>query len=165
MSLNKFDVEITEELSTNVYQLVEQLEGLLGFAAGLPWAERKRMAKMGRKNVDFVQRAFMHAGTSPDYLPAGTGLTDFSRDLNGGKWLRGLLKRLKSMVKKIDDTAMLAEVESFNTSRMYYSCTKMAARAGDANAERIAKDLAVHYRRKKNGEDTGNTGDNSEPEA
>ena len=48
---------------------------------------------------------------------------------------------------KVKDTAMLAESEAFKTSRLYYNSVKAAANAGDEEAEPIARDLSVHYKK------------------
>ena len=61
-------------------------------------------------------------------------------------WLRKLEKNLDLLSDKIKDTAMLAESEAYQAVRLYYNAVKVAARAGDEEAERIAKDLAQHYK-------------------
>jgi hypothetical protein len=147
MSTNELSVEITQEKDAAVQQLIDNLLAELDFLVDLGVDDRRRLAKMGRKNVDFVDRGYRHAEGTPRFLPSYITLEEFKKDVDFSGWIRKLEKKLDMIADKVKDTAMLAESEAFKTSRLYYNSVKAAANAGDEEAEPIARDLAVHYKK------------------
>ena len=147
MSTNELSVEISQEKDSSVNQLLDNLTSELDWLKDLSVEDRIRMAKMGRKNLDLVERSFQHAGSNPQFLPAFIPFEEFKKDVDLYGWLRRLEKKMALIFDKIKDTAMLAEAEAFQTARLYYNSAKAAAKAGDEDAEQIARDLAVHYKR------------------
>lgn len=148
MSTNDLSVEISQEKDTVVHQLLDNLTSELDFLVGLSVEERKRLVKMGRKNVDFVDRSFKYAEGNPQFLPIYMPFEEFKKDVDFSDWLRKVEQKLDQVSDKLKDTAILAEAESFQTARLYYNSVKAAAKAGDEGAEQIARDLAVHYKKK-----------------
>jgi len=63
--------------------------------------------------------------------------------------MRKVEKKMGLISDKVNDTALLAEAEAFQTARLYYNSVKASARAGDEIAEDIARDMGVHYKRKR----------------
>lgn len=147
MSTNELSVEITQEKDAAVNQLLDNLFAELDFLIDLSAKGRQRLVKMGRHNVDFVNRGYRHAEGSPQFLSSHTTVEEFKLDIDLGAWLRKLEKRLDMLLDKVKDTAMLAESEAYKTARLYYNSAKAAARAGSEEAEPIARDLSIHYRK------------------
>ncbi len=156
MPTNKVSVKITPEKETVVNDLLDKLTEELSFLVGLVSEDRKGLAKMGRKHLDLVERSFKYAENRPEYLPNYITLEEFRKDVELYGWLRQVEKKLAILANNLKSTAMLAESEAFETGRIYYNNTKLAARGGDQNAEVIAKDLAVNFK-KKAAEKTENT--------
>jgi len=148
MSTNELSVEITQEKDTAVQQLLDNLQAELDFLRDLSIKDRMRLVKMGRANVDFVGRGYRHADGNPEFLPSYMTLEEFKKDVDAAEWLRRLEKRLFMLLDKVKDTALLAESEAFKSARLYYNSVKAAARAGKTEAEPIARDLAIHYKRR-----------------
>ncbi len=148
MSKNELSVEITQEKDTAVLQLLDSLKAELDFLRDLSIEDRKGLSKMGRKNVDLVERGYSHAVTRPQYLPSYISLEEYKKDIDLFTWLRKVEKELNLLSDKIKDTAILAEAEAYQTSRLYYNSVKAAAKAGDKEAEPIARDMAIHYKKK-----------------
>jgi hypothetical protein len=71
--------------------------------------------------------------------------------------MRKVEEKLDMISRKVKDTAILAEAESYQSARLYYNAVKAAARAGDAAAEQIARDMSIHYRRKSSPKDETST--------
>ena len=148
MSKNELSVEITQEMDTSVHQLLDKLQEELDFLKDLSIKERQRVAKMGRRDVDFVNRSYRYAGGNPDFVPAYMSLEDFKKYVDFSDWLRRLEKKVEAVLDKIKDTALLAESEAFKLSRLYYNSVKAAYGAGNTSAEPIARDLGIHYKRR-----------------
>jgi hypothetical protein len=147
MSTNDLSVEITQEKSDAVDELLSNLLAELDFLRDLTVRGKRRLVKMGRTNVDFVNRSLRHAVGSPQFLPSYSPLDEFRKDIDLAAWLRKLEKRLDLLADKVKDTALLSESEAFTAARYFYSAVKAAARVGSAEAETIVKDLKVHYKR------------------
>jgi hypothetical protein len=158
MSANELSVEITQEKDTAVNQVLDNLAAELDFLVDLTVEDRKGLAKMGRKNLDIVERSFQHAEGNSRYLPAYMPFEEFKKDVLLYEWLRKVEKKLDLVSNKLKDTAMLAEAESYQTARLYYKSVKAAADAGDEAAEQISRDLAVHFKTR------GSRKDNTPPE-
>jgi hypothetical protein len=147
MSTNKLSVEITQEKDTAVQQLLDSVQGELDFLIDLSVDDRKRLFKMGRRNVDFVNRGLKHLEGSPQFIPPYMSLEEYRKDVDTSTWLRKVEKRLDEISDMVKDTAMLAEAEAYQAARLYYKSVKAAARAGDEGAEQIVRDLAVHFKK------------------
>jgi len=153
MNVNNFNILITAEQISETDRVIGELNTQLGALIELSTIDRKRLFKMGRKNVDFVERAYRHATTNPEYLMGKLPFEDFKNDMDLAKWLRDVEKKLGLVVNKIKDSAIKAEAEVYQSSRLYYNAVKAASGAGDEVAEKISKDLSIHFRKKKTAEE------------
>ena len=156
MSLNKIDVEITQENEAQVIQHVKDGRALLDFLVGLSKKEKRRLSKLGSSYVDFVDRARVHAQKFPAYLPQRVTFEMFLRDINSCNSLQRISAEVKSLARDLEDTILLMKSEYYQTARLYYKAVKDAAAEGDKDAERIANDLSEHYMRR--------TSDSNEPD-
>lgn len=147
MSTNVVSIEISQEQSDEIDRLLGELDARLGPLPELIVPERVRLVKMGRKNVDFVERGYRHAEINPAYLTGKIPFVEFKKDVVLGKWMRKVEEKLDMISRKVKDTAILAEAESYQTARLYYNAAKAAAKAGDEVAEKIARDMSIHYRK------------------
>jgi len=153
MKNNFVSLEISQELVDEVDRLLKDLETRLNPLSDLTIAEQRRLAKMGRKNVDFVERGYRHADINRDYLIGKISFEKFKKDVDLGKWLRIVEKKMGLVSSKVKTTAILAESDAYRAARLYYNAVKAAARAGDELAEPIARDMSIHYRKKKSAQD------------
>ncbi|MCP5054800.1 MAG: hypothetical protein GY940_46980, partial [bacterium] len=149
MSTNKINVSVTEELKASVVQKLQELFTILLFLIDLDKGERRRLAKMGSRYVDFVNRCFEIGKSFPRMLPSFATLEDFKNDLDLASYLRSLLREVLAFADKLEDTALLAESEAYQTAREVYNYAKRAAKAGDKEAELIVQELAIHFKKSK----------------
>ncbi len=154
MSKNKVSVKITPEKVAAVNDLLDKLTGEFDFTVGLVSQDRKGLPKMGRKHLDLVDRSLKYAENKPEYLPNYLPLEEFKKDIDLYGWLRQVQKKLGLLSNNLKTTSMVAESEAYETARIYYNNAKLAARGGDENAEVIANELAVHFKKKSKKENT-----------
>jgi hypothetical protein len=153
MTTNVLSVQISAEQSAEVDRLLDELNSKLGPTVELSVKSRKRLVKMGRKNVDFVERGYRHASVNSEYLTGKIPFEEFKKDMDLAEWMRTVEKRLGLIANKIKDTAITAEAEAYQSARLYYNAAKAAAAAGDEVAEKIARDMSIHYRKTKKSDD------------
>jgi len=148
MSIEKLSFVVTPEKDTIVQQVVDNLSAELDFLLLLAIEDRMGLTKMGRRDVDFVYRTFKHASGTPVYVPPFVSLEEFKKDVDLSTWLRKVEKKLDLIITKVRDTALVSESEAYQSARLFYNSVKAAAKAGDEEAEKITRELAVHYKKK-----------------
>lgn len=153
MLTEKLSVVVTPEKDTVIQQLLDNLLTEMAFLILLAIEDRRRLAKMGRRDLDFVYRAYKHASGSPTYTPPYVALEEFKKDVDLSTWLRKIEKKMGLIFFKVKDTALIAESEAYQTARLYYKSVCAAANAGDEEAEKIVIEMAKHYRKKSSSDE------------
>ncbi|MCP5046838.1 MAG: hypothetical protein GY940_06680 [bacterium] len=149
MPTNKLSVEVSEKKIARVHRLLDRVLEELDFLIDLPVEERIGMPKMGRGHADMVQNTLSFGEVHPHLQPRVWPVEEIKKDVVLARLMRGLESKLDVVSQKVKDTAMQAEAEAYQGSRLYYSSAKGAADAGDPEAERIVKELSLHYKRRK----------------
>jgi hypothetical protein len=165
---NKISAEVPQEQETQVIQLVKEARTSLDFLVDLPSVERVRMAKLSRGRVDFLDQGLIHARANPHYFPGYVDLNEFAKDMELKNCLKRIHAEVNSFAERLKDTILLVESEAYTAARIFYKSVKAAAKEGGEDAERIAKDLAYHYKKqgpsKKETENPANSNDNNNPQ-
>ncbi|MGD2090915.1 MAG: hypothetical protein PVH61_32375 [Candidatus Aminicenantes bacterium] len=160
MNLNKISAVITQEQETQIKQLIKNARKILSFLVNLSSEERIKKTKLSRGRVDFVNTSLVHARGNPKYFPGYIDLEEFAKDVELKDILLRIRAELKSFTERIDDTILLVGSEAYQAARLFYKSVKAAAKEGAEDAERIAKDLAYHY--KNQGTSNDNKKNNSQ---
>ena len=160
--LQKIDESVSPDVESQVIQSIKDIhEQQMPFLTELAKKERLRMAKLSPRYVDFIDSSYRHAKSNPQFLPNYIPLEEYTKDME----LRDCLLRVREEVlildKKLKDTILLVASEAYQSSRLFYNEAKAAAREKQDGAELIVKDLAVHYKKKRNGNGTDNGSENS----
>lgn len=157
MTVNKLSETVSPEVETEVVQFFKDAQGVkLPFLVELTPKERKHLAKLGRKQVDFVDKAYLSASGAPELLPGHVSLEEFTKDKDLRTSLLKMKEESKKFDKKLDDTILLVESEMYRSARLFYHAAKAAANEGVEAANLIAKELAYHH--KKNRPETNDGG-------
>jgi len=163
MILNKISAVITQEQESQVIKLIKEARSVLDFLVSLTSIVRIRLAKLSRGRVDFVDTSLVEAKTNPTYVPGYFTLEEFIENVELKDSLHHIRAELESLDERIDDTILLVEAEAYRKSRLFYKSVKAAGKAGEEDAERIAKALAYHYKKlgnpKKSNDDDNDNGD------
>jgi hypothetical protein len=162
MLLNKINAEIPQEQETQVIQYVKDIKSLLPFLVGLNSKDRRRLAKLSRRRVDMVDRSFIHATQLPGYLPSFVTPEGFKKEVDLRDCLQRIGAEIDSLKEKIDDTILLVGSEAYRSARLFYKTVKAAAREGAEDAERIAKDISYHFKKKTTSENNTDNPDNKD---
>ena len=76
--------------------------------------------------------------------------------------MRRIEAEIDSLKEKIDDTIRQVGSEAYRSARLFYKVVKAAAKEGAEDAERIAKDISYHYKKKTTSENDTDNPDNSD---
>jgi hypothetical protein len=121
---------------------------LLPHLVDLGVMERRQLAKMGPRTVDFVSRALGYARALPQYQPSYVDADAFQRNLDAIDTLRRLQHPLDLCHDMVDDSLLLAGSQAYEAALAMYDALKSAAKRGRPDAEQAANDLGQRFPRR-----------------
>jgi len=165
MITKKINADLPQETEDNVIQNLQAVGDSLPFMLELTKEERIGISKLGRKRIDFMERALRYAKANPQFVPSYLDVAAFEQDVTLRSQLYLIHDLTQKMNKKMKDTLLVLEAEAYEASRVFYASVKTAAQKGEDGAEILAKDLYFHYK-KSPSTDTATTSElPSEPTA
>ena len=146
MDPNTISATLSTEDQQAIHAAIDTLRQKLPFLIDLNIQDRRVMPKLGDKTVGFVQKAVQIANEHPQMF-ATTFLDEMHKDAQLLDLLLPIRLSVKTLAKKIDDTAMQAGAEAYAAARTVYTVTKTPF--AKASMREASDDLAKHYSRKK----------------
>ena len=107
--------------------------------------EKRALAKMGSKSVDFVSKTLSYATTNPQFKPAFVDIDDFSRDVAAFGVLRSLQQPISQLTDMLDDSLALTGSDAMTAALAYYQSVKTANKLNVPGAATITDDLATRF--------------------
>jgi len=158
MMLKRFNDNevITEEQESQVIDLFKEVRSTLGFLVNLNSIDRIRLAKLSRGRVDFVDTSLVEAKANPKHIPGYFTLEEFIANVELMESLQRIRAEAQSLTERIDDTILLVGTETYRKARLFYNSLKAAGKAGEEDAERIAKALSYHFKGQGPSKDSDN---------
>ena len=107
--------------------------------------EKRALAKMGSKSVDFVSKTLTYANTNPQFKPAFVDIDSFSRDVTAFGVLRSLQQPVSQLADMLDDSLALTGSDAMNAALAYYQSVKTANKLNVPGAATITDDLSTRF--------------------
>ena len=107
--------------------------------------EKRALAKMGSKSVDFVSATLNYATTNPQFKPAFVDIDTFSRDVTAFGLLRSLHQPVSQLADMLDDSLALTGSDAMTAALAYYQSVKTANKLNVPGAATITDDLAIRF--------------------
>ena len=107
--------------------------------------EKRALAKMGSKSVDFVSKTLTYASTNPQFKPAFVDIDEFSSDVNAFGVLRSLQQPVSQLADMLDDSLAIAGSDAMNAALAYYQSVKTASKLNVPGAATITDDLSTRF--------------------
>ena len=149
MLVKNISAKITPEIEEQAQQHLKDLKALFPFLTDLPPTERRRMAKLSRRYVDFVDRSLFHARANPQYVPPYLDSQEFTSDVELKNSLHRIYAEVNALASKLRDTILVVESEAYASARIFYKSVQTAAKEGTEGAQQVAQDLAYNYKKKR----------------
>ncbi len=150
MNENKISIEILTadlaDINTAVQTLLKKLEPYL---IALNADDKKGLAKIGERNLPYVEKTLQYAVSNPEFLPPYIDVVEFRKDFDAFRVLRELLRPLAQITSNIDDTATLCGSEAIDATSAYYGSVSQAAKLNVPNAKAIYDDLSQRFEAQK----------------
>lgn len=150
MNENRISIEISQADIAAVNAAIQVInDKLRPYLIALNQEDKKVLAKIGERNVPFVEKCLQYAQSNPEFLPPYINAGEFKKDFDGFSVLRNLLRPLAQTVNNIDDTATLCGSEANEQGLAYYGSVRHAAKMNVPNARAIYDDLSVRFEAQK----------------
>lgn len=147
---NRVDKSLTAEEMQAAKDNLAALDQVLEFTVPLAPEERMRMPKTGDKSQPFVVKALEAAEAHPDALPPAVKVDEFRRDVELHIQLKELDRRLSTLLRKVEDTAMVAGSEAYQTALHVYGYMQAGVKLQPGLAE-VVEELGKQFRRQRAG--------------
>ena len=151
LTLNRIDTTFTDAEFNNIKDAIRNIDSSLGGKTrSLTKEERKKLPKINKDNLLFVQDAALAADNARDLLPAYFSSEAMRTDTQYHLQLKELSLLLAQLQEKISDTMMLAGSEAYTSALTVYRMLQAAAKGGVSGAEPLATKLAERFKQASN---------------
>ena len=131
MYSNLISTSISEEQINEITRAIDRINAQLPTLVSLSSEEISSLPKVSYKNIDFIHEVLDFADTYPDLVPPHIDVQEIRKDLRLIESLSKILKPMKKLVKKLEDSTLLAGSEAYIPSLAIYNSVKAGkARSG-----------------------------------
>jgi hypothetical protein len=124
MYSNLISTSISEEKIKEITLAIDRINSQLPTLVTLSNEEISSLPKVSYKNIDFIHEVLDFADTYPDLIPAHIDVQEIRKDLQLIESLSKILKPMKKLVKKLEDSTLLAGSEAYIPSLAIYNSVK-----------------------------------------
>ncbi len=142
---NRVSFSITPEVEQGILDAIAQIESDLPMLINLSAEDRHDLPKMGDKTLAFVTKSLEYAKQNPGVVPPFLNIPEFEKDVNATTSMSKILRPLKQLLERIDDTTMLAGSEAYSAALIFYGAVKGAAKANVGGMKTVYDDLQSRF--------------------
>jgi hypothetical protein len=124
MYSNLISTSISEEQINEITRAIDRINAQLPSLVTLSSEEISSLPKVSYKNIDFIHEVLDFADTYPDLIPPHIDVQEIRKDLRLIESLARILKPMKKLVKKLEDSTLLAGSEAYIPSLAIYNSVK-----------------------------------------
>lgn len=139
---NLIDVVLSADQQAAITTHLAAIKADLSFLISLTTEDRQALPKMGDRTQAFVDKALDVVTRHPEILPGRFKPEDFRRDAELTKALTPILREVRELHAKLDDTVFAASSEAFSAALLVYQYAKTNNLSGE-----LDEDLAEMGRR------------------
>ena len=142
---NMISATIDPAVMAQIKTKITEIGALTPFLITLTDEDRMGGLKMGDKSLPFAGKTVEYISSAPEFKPAFLDEAELVRDYNLATSLEEVLRQLRPLVQRFEDTAQEAGIEAMAAALLYYGNVKSAAEKGIGNAPEIFSDLAKRF--------------------
>jgi hypothetical protein len=142
---NRVSFSITTEVEQSILDAIAQIESDLPMLINLSAEDRHDLPKMGDKTLAFVTKSLEYAKQNPGVVPPFLNIPEFEKDVNAATSMSKILRPLKQLLERIDDTTMLTGSEAYSAALIFYGAVKGAAKADVGGMKTVYDDLQSRF--------------------
>jgi hypothetical protein len=142
---NMISASLSQNDMAEIKTAIQTIVSKVPFLINITDDQRKAGLKLGDKTIAFVDKVVDYQKDSPNLILAYVDTAEFSKDYRLTKDLFEIMRTLKPLVQRIEDTATEAGIESLASALSYYNAVRIAAKQGEENAKVIYDDLQKRF--------------------
>lgn len=112
MKDNQLSVVIPKESLDAAFRHIDEIDGLFPFLISLTNDEKLGGFKLGDKNIGFLTKGKEYMKQAPQFLPSFVNTNESDKDINVASDLFSVIKRMRVLLSKFEDTATQAGFEA-----------------------------------------------------
>jgi len=124
MYSNFISSTITQDQINEIIAAIDRINAQLPTLVSLSNEELSSLPKVSMKNIDFIHEVLDFVDTYPDLVPSHIDVQEIRKDLRLIESISKILKPMKQLVKKLEDSALLAGSEAYIPSLAIYNSVK-----------------------------------------
>ena len=124
MYSNFISSTISQDQINEIIAAIDRINAKLPTLVSLSNEELSSLPKVSMKNIDFIHEVLDFADTYPDLVPSHIDVQEIRKDLRLIESISMILKPMKQLVKKLEDSALLAGSEAYIPSLAIYNSVK-----------------------------------------
>jgi hypothetical protein len=153
---NLVSIKISDEMLTEIRDLLTQLESKLGSVViALSADQKKALPKANIRLLPFVNKVVAHTETNPEIIPSYVSGDELKVDVAAVNVLTEIYNRLKQIMEPLNDTITLSGSEAYQAGLKVYALVKALAKANVPGMQAIFDDLKVFFAKASKSETTG----------
>lgn len=145
MSYSNISASILPEKMRVLKEAIKSIGDDLPFLISLTADEKRGLAKLGPKSIDFVRDCTSVASNYPQILPSGFDAAELGKDSLLFEQLSEIKMLLNSLNEKMNDTTIAVGNEAMKSSLTVYEYVKTAAKS-QAGLKSVAEDLQKRFK-------------------
>jgi hypothetical protein len=124
MYSNLISTSISKEQINEIIAAIDRINAQLPTLVSLSEEELSSLPKVSYQIIDFIHEVLDFADTYPDLVPPNIEVQEIRKDLRLIESLSKILKPMKQLVKKLEDSTLLAGGEAYIPSLAIYNSVK-----------------------------------------
>jgi hypothetical protein len=147
MTENKHVQAILSTILTQAQTKIDEMRSLLApYLPALTSAERRGLPKMGKKTIDFVEKAYDFARQNLNFVSPCLDVAVFGADFLDARKLWTLCNTIQRLEQGVDDSEMVARSEAYQAPLVFYKPLEMAtAQDDELGAKEVYGEIRTHF--------------------
>lgn len=136
--LNAISTKIPNEVIDEIIAAIDDIDKKLSGLITLSKEQKDALPHIGEDTEPFLFMVLQRAQENPDLVPPVIDLEEIKKDLDLIRATNKILEPLKKLVKKLEDSSLLAGSEAYVPSLFLYNVMKNASRYPKKNTKNYA---------------------------
>jgi hypothetical protein len=125
---NLISTSISQKEIDEILAAIERINKLLPHLITLSNEEKASLPKVSFSNIDFVNEVLDMAEDNPEQVPESINIPEIRKDIELIESITKILRPLKQLEKKLEDSALLAGSEAYIPSLAIFNSVRMRNR-------------------------------------
>jgi hypothetical protein len=143
---NHISTSISKEDMREILDSIEKINLLLPELISLSDEQVSSLPKVSSSTIDFVYETLELVDKYPNLIPEEIEIPEIRKDVELIESIKKILKPLKKLVRKLEDSAILAGSEAYLPSIAIHNAVKtVSAKSRNEQESTVSGDAKIHF--------------------